>query len=146
MIQLIYLSEHRLSVDENGYSKDFDNIATAARLRNERNDITGILLCGATWFCQVLEGPQREVNALVNSIKTDQRHYAISVLTTNAIVKRRFPGWGMAAVVLAREVIACQLLLLERQMTRHMAPVERSADDLLNLCDVLYGQARLNRG
>ena len=51
---------------------------------------------------QVLEGGRDTVNALYNAIVRDGRHHDVMVLHYEEITERRFSGWTMGQVNLAR--------------------------------------------
>jgi hypothetical protein len=47
-------------------------------------------------FMQVLEGPDRTVRSLVQSITTDPRHFGLVTLIEEPIADREYPDWAMA--------------------------------------------------
>jgi hypothetical protein len=64
--------------------------------------ITGILCHGGDVFMQVLEGGRDVVNALYVQIVRDPRHRDIAVLHFEEVTERRFAGWTMGQVNLAK--------------------------------------------
>jgi hypothetical protein len=71
------------------------NILSASRLRNQRDDITGALICRSDLFLQLLEGPVGKVEATFQRISRDDRHIEINVLVRSDISDRLFDGWAM---------------------------------------------------
>ena len=66
-----------------------------SRENNERNDITGSLICRADIYLQMLEGPKKKVLAIFEKIKQDDRHLEVDVLSEGAVEERLFPNWAM---------------------------------------------------
>ncbi len=90
MIQLIYASR----------PFDFDEgtlvaILTVARSCNERDAITGALICRADAYLQLLEGPEEKVEAAYRRIQGDRRHLDVKLLSRRNVTERLFPGWAM---------------------------------------------------
>jgi Sensors of blue-light using FAD len=72
-----------------------DDILTASRRNNARDDITGALICRADLYLQWLEGPADAVDALFATISGDDRHQDVHVLVRGPITHRMFPAWAM---------------------------------------------------
>jgi Sensors of blue-light using FAD len=72
-----------------------DDILTASRRNNARDDITGALICRADLYLQWLEGPADAVDALFATISGDDRHQDVHVLERGPITHRMFPAWAM---------------------------------------------------
>ena len=67
-----------------------------SRENNQKNDITGSLICRADIYLQMLEGPEEKVLKTFDKIKKDDRHLEIEVLLTEKDIKDRlFPNWAM---------------------------------------------------
>lgn len=79
-----------------------DSILAQSRAHNPGLGITGILCHSGDVFMQVLEGGRDEVNSLYNAIVRDGRHHHVVVLHYEEITERRFSGWTMGQVNLAR--------------------------------------------
>lgn len=77
-------------------------ILARAREHNPALGITGILCQGGDVFMQVLEGGRDAVNRLYNAIAQDPRHHDVTLLHYEEITERRFAGWTMGQVNLAR--------------------------------------------
>ena len=66
-----------------------------SREYNEKNDITGSLICRADIYLQMLEGPKKKVLEVFEKIKRDDRHLEVDVLSEGIIEERLFPNWAM---------------------------------------------------
>lgn len=90
LIQLIYASR----------PFGFDDPALAgilmdARRCNERDGITGALICRQDLYLQLLEGPEQAVETAYQRIKKDNRHLEIRLLSRRSVTERLFPAWAM---------------------------------------------------
>jgi hypothetical protein len=90
MIQLIYASRP-FGFDDGALNA----ILMDARRCNERDDITGALICRADLYLQLLEGPHDAVEAAFQRIKADDRHLEVNVLSRRVVTERLFGGWAM---------------------------------------------------
>lgn len=66
-----------------------------ARRCNERDDITGALICRADLYLQLLEGPDEAVRDCYARIRQDDRHVEPRKLMERTIRTRLFPAWAM---------------------------------------------------
>lgn len=80
----------------------FDRIRNSSARHNARLDVTGMLLCSAGSFLQLIEGEERAVINTFNRIERDPRHTDITVVDWQFIVDRHFGQWHMAARELGR--------------------------------------------
>jgi Sensors of blue-light using FAD len=71
------------------------NILMRSRRNNERDNITGALICRADLYLQWLEGPQPAVEATYAKILKDDRHLDIVRRLTRPSTTRMFPQWSM---------------------------------------------------
>lgn len=79
-----------------------DGILAQARAHNPALGVTGILChCGDN-FMQVLEGGRDAVNQLYGRIARDPRHRDVAVLHFEEVLERRFAGWTMGQVNMAK--------------------------------------------
>jgi hypothetical protein len=62
---------------------------------NLSTGVTGMLLYGNGTFLQALEGEEKAVDDLVESIKKDPRHANIQVLHRRSIEHRQYSDWSM---------------------------------------------------
>jgi hypothetical protein len=92
-MQLIYTSQPF------GYDDlSLTGILSKARRNNERDGITGCLVCREDLFLQLLEGPRDAVIATYERILRDDRHANIITLWSGDIESRLFPDWTMRHV------------------------------------------------
>ena len=79
-------------------------IVRKSKSHNTEQGITGVLcLCFTQGiFLQVLEGGRSAVNRLYNTIVADKRHQQVELLSYEEIAQRRFSGWSMGQVNMAR--------------------------------------------
>jgi hypothetical protein len=90
MIQLIYASRP-FGFDEAALA----GILMDARRCNERDGITGALICRGDLYLQLLEGPQDKVEEAYRRIEKDHRHLEIRLLSRRTVTERLFPEWAM---------------------------------------------------
>jgi Sensors of blue-light using FAD len=79
-----------------------DSILEQSRANNSPQGITGILCFNDDLFIQVLEGGRGEVCDTYNKIVRDDRHRDVHILTYDEISERRFGGWTMGQVNIAK--------------------------------------------
>jgi hypothetical protein len=72
-----------------------DNMLHAARRRNRREGVTGLLVADGDHYLQWLEGPPSGVAALMRAISMDRRHDSIEILSEAPAATRCFAGWDM---------------------------------------------------
>jgi len=110
LVRLLYAS--RASAPASAAANDA--ILARSRSYNSAHGITGILCHGGEIFMQVLEGGRNEVNALYGQIVRDPRHKDVILLQYEEITERRFAGWTMGQVDLARVNLSLLLKYSER--------------------------------
>ncbi|MES2510705.1 MAG: BLUF domain-containing protein [Pseudomonadota bacterium] len=71
------------------------DIAAEARVFNESQGITGLLVFDGMRFCQQLEGERRTVMKLLERIQQDTRHINIEVLHHAPLAERRFRRFSL---------------------------------------------------
>lgn len=92
MIELIYVSRANSRFNQHQLEQLLQN----ARLNNQHNDITGLLLYdGFGTFIQAIEGPVDKIDALFAKIKKDKRHSNINRIGYKHITTRSFEQWQM---------------------------------------------------
>ncbi len=97
LVRLLYVSR---AVDKD--PKAIEGILDASRQHNVSNGITGVLCYGGGIFLQAIEGGRAAVNKLYSHIVTDKRHQDVVLLHYQEISERRFGGWTMGQVNLAK--------------------------------------------
>jgi len=90
LVQLIYASRP-FGFDD----AMLNGILIDARRCNQRDDITGALVCRADLYLQYLEGPEPAVAAAFTRIAGDDRHLEVTRLVWAPITTRLFPTWAM---------------------------------------------------
>ncbi|WP_294539629.1 BLUF domain-containing protein [uncultured Rhodoblastus sp.] len=90
MLQLIYASRP-FGFDEGTIA----SILIVSRRCNERDGITGALICRGDLYLQLLEGPEEMVEKAYRRIERDHRHLEIRLLSRRIVTERLFPDWAM---------------------------------------------------
>ena len=75
-----------------GHVSDIEVFRTSIR-RNRIDSISGVILRGETWFCQVLEGPGPILDRTFARIAVDPRHGAIRRWWQTYAPTQLFAGW-----------------------------------------------------
>ena len=79
-----------------GFSEgDLDHILIKSRFNNDKNNITGALLCRDDLYLQYLEGPEKEIESTYSKIITDDRHTEVQLLKSGMSTRRLFANWAM---------------------------------------------------
>jgi len=99
LIQLIYAS----AATKLFTPAELRELLRLARIKNQRLDITGMLLYHQGSFLQVLEGPVSAVNLLLTTIEQDRRHDKVMLLLRREIEARNFADWKMGFVDVAAQ-------------------------------------------
>ena len=79
-----------------------ESILAQSRSHNVACGITGILCYGGGIFLQALEGGRMQVSELYGHIQKDMRHKDVVLLHYEEISERRFGGWTMGQVNVAK--------------------------------------------
>ncbi|MGI9259487.1 MAG: BLUF domain-containing protein [Gammaproteobacteria bacterium] len=77
-------------------SDDLLDLLHQSKARNERKQITGMLLYKNGHFMQVLEGQEEDVRTVFDEIKRDMRHKSVDILRSGYVITRHFPNWAMS--------------------------------------------------
>ncbi|MCK9514532.1 MAG: BLUF domain-containing protein [Ottowia sp.] len=97
LVRLLYASR---TVD--APERTVAQILAAARDKNLRRGVTGVLVCGGPAFLHVLEGNRRAVSDLYGQIQRDPRHTEVELLSLQDIGERRFGAWALGVVNVAQ--------------------------------------------
>ena len=89
--RIVYFSE---SVEPQTV-ESVDRILDISRSRNGGCGITGLLIGGASWWMQVLEGEASSLEPVWQSIRIDPRHSPVILVQRRKITRRSFPDWSM---------------------------------------------------
>ena len=136
LVRLMYASRAADSVDQD----ELLAILKQSKAGNATAGITGVLCFSGGIFLQVLEGGRMAVNALYNRIAADPRHRDVVLLTYGEIGERRFAGWSMGQVNLARLNPA---LLLKYSETAVLDPYAVSGEVSMALFEELVATASI---
>ena len=117
-----------------------DAILQSSRKGNPASGVTGLLCHSGDVFMQVLEGGRDVVSALYNRIANDPRHTDVVLLKYEEITERRFAGWSMGQVNMARLNPA---LLLKYSETPVLDPYSVSGKVSLAMFDELVSTASI---
>ena len=98
LVRLLYASR----TAEAATHEVIESILAQSRKHNPELGITGILCHGGDVYMQVLEGGRDAVNQLYNKIVRDKRHRDVVLLHYEEVAERRFAGWTMGQVNLAK--------------------------------------------
>jgi hypothetical protein len=97
LVRLLYASR---AVDTS--PEAINAILMQSRLHNPESGITGILCYGGGIFLQAIEGGRMSISALYGHIQRDVRHADVVLLHYEEIMERRFGGWTMGQVNVAK--------------------------------------------
>jgi hypothetical protein len=70
-------------------------IVREARNKNEKREITGLLVFDGLRFCQYLEGPEDAVYSLSERIRKDNRHIELAIKEHGPLQGDRRFAWAM---------------------------------------------------
>ncbi len=129
LFQIIYVSRP-FGFDE----ATLNRILMDARRKNLQADVTGALICRADAYLQLIEGPEVAIRETYARIAHDDRHVNISLLSSEPVIDRLFPGWAM------RDDPARSWMWTQAQVTAG-AIVKATRQDLLAVFERLRAQA-----
>jgi hypothetical protein len=92
LISVIYASQATQEFHEH----EIPDLLKQARLANAAHELTGMLLYIAGAFVQVLEGEAGIVEEVFETIRGDNRHHHIALISRESIHARAFEGWTMS--------------------------------------------------
>jgi len=136
LVRLLYASRAADAVDQDVLHA----ILRQSKANNPALGITGLLCCSDGIFIQALEGGRMAVNQLYLKIAQDPRHRAVMLLSYEEILERRFAGWSMGQVNMARLNPA---LLLKYSATPVLDPYSASGQVSLAMFDELVATASI---
>jgi hypothetical protein len=134
LVRLLYASRAAAAVDDTVLNA----IVKQCRANNPALGVTGVLCFSGGLFMQVLEGGRSVVNRIYNGIVADPRHSDVVLLSYEEISERRFAGWSMGQVNLARLNPA---LLLKYSETETLDPYALSGRMSMALFEELVATA-----
>lgn len=74
---------------------DLKKILEKSREKNQRINVTGMLLYLDPYFIQVLEGERETLEKIFSAISQDSRHNKVSIIYRQPLDKRYFSNWSM---------------------------------------------------
>lgn len=96
--RMVYASRVNTNAFEGDIQSEILRILETSQRYNRETMVGGLLLYADGYFCQILEGPIEAVEATYERIARDPRHQLCTVLLTEKIERRRYPGIPMALV------------------------------------------------
>ena len=121
-----------------------DSILEQSRRNNAPRGITGMLCFSEDIFLQVIEGGRNAVCDLFNTIVRDPRNVGVCILSYEEIAERRFGGWTMGQVNIAK---VNPSLLLKYATKATLYPFNCSGHASMALLNELIATAAVvNRG
>jgi len=138
LVRLMYASRTATVMDADA----MQSILRQCKENNPALGITGLLChCSSSGiFMQVLEGGRTAVNKLYLKIAQDKRHTEVQLLSYEEIIERRFAGWAMGQVNMARLNPA---LLLKYSATPALDPYSMSGQVSLAMFNELVATASI---
>jgi hypothetical protein len=136
LVRLMYVSRAAASVNADTRQA----ILRRSQANNPALGVTGVLCFSEGIFLQVLEGGRGAVNRVYHRIAADARHSAVELLHYEEIAERRFAGWAMGQVSMARLNPA---LLLKYSETATLDPYAVSGRVSMSLFDELVATASI---
>lgn len=115
-----------------------DSILAQSQRNNTERGITGVLCYSDDIFLQVLEGGRDDVCEIFNAIVRDNRHNNVRILSFEEIEERKFGGWTMGKVNIAKVNPA---LLLKYASKPVLNPFSTSGRASMSLLDELSATA-----
>ncbi len=134
LVRLLYASRAAAALDPDALQA----ILRQSKGHNPAAGITGLLCYSGGIFMQALEGGRDAVNRLYLKIAGDPRHADVVLLSYEEITERRFAGWSMGQVNMARLDPA---LLLKYSATADLDPHHMSGPSAMALLDELVATA-----
>ena len=98
LVRLMYASRPTPALGAEALSA----VVRRSKAHNPAVGVTGVLCASDGFIVQLLEGGRGPVNALYNRIAADPRHTQVELLAYDEIAERRFAGWAMGHVDVAR--------------------------------------------
>jgi len=134
LVRLLYASRTVPALNP----EELHAILRRSQAENPAAGITGVLCYSDGIFLQVLEGGRSAVNRLYNRIVADPRHTDVELLRYEEIGERRFAGWSMGQVNMAR---LNPSLLLRYSATAALDPFSVSGEVSMALFEELVATA-----
>lgn len=99
LVRLTYLSAY----NPNNASIELARILEQSRRNNEHDGITGALVMNESYFLQVIEGSRPIINALLQKLVQDERHFSLNIVEYQEIEQRYWSKWSMQYLTLSNQ-------------------------------------------
>lgn len=143
LYRLLYVSTARRFLTD----AELQALLEQARRNNRAAGLTGMLIYAQGNFLQYVEGPRREIEALVARLERDTRHHGVIRLIEGNIDRRIFSDWSMGYRSLGKdeshEVLGA--LNLAREPLRNGLPGD-TPQDLVMFMESFYSSSLGLRG
>lgn len=108
LIQLVYISRGAFRATEasGGVVPEVSKILQVSRRNNRARNIVGALYYGNGFFFQCLEGAEKTLMSLLETLKADPRHTDLRVVSKTPIAERSFGNWEMKYLPTEKDVQA----------------------------------------
>lgn len=138
LVRLLYASRAVAAPAGRPDAETLQAILRQSQANNPKCGVTGLLCFSGGVFLQVLEGGRDCVNALYRRLCADARHTDVVLLSYEEICERRFGGWSMGKVDMARLNPA---LMLKYSETTTLDPYAMSGRASMALFEELVATA-----
>ncbi|BAU52099.1 BLUF domain-containing protein [Mucilaginibacter gotjawali] len=105
---------------------ELEQLLATSRAENKNHRVTGMLVCLADSYIQLIEGAEEAIKRLYQNIVKDARHEQVVTLMEGPVSVRFFPDWAMG-------FDKDKYTLSDYSNTFHLLD-----DDLSKLLDILY--------
>jgi blue light- and temperature-responsive anti-repressor len=131
-MEMLYSSLYLSKATQKFTGNQINKLVQQANMHNEKAGITGFLCYQKGYFVQYIEGEKQQLELLVESIKSDDRH-EILILLENPIKSVRFKDWGMKILrnVIYRKLDMCGFIMEELSMLRDRAVISEQTKDAM---------------
>jgi hypothetical protein len=99
-------------------NQELEDILKSARQRNEKYQVTGVLLYADGRFMQYLEGALADLQEILGYVKSAKQHSEFEFREVLPVERRAYKNWSMAFV--SPSVSAAVPLLMDRQMSEFL--------------------------
>jgi hypothetical protein len=106
LVQMVYISRATFPATSHGGEivPEVSKILRKSRINNREKNIVGALYFGNGFFFQCLEGDEKELLALYETLKNDPRHNDLRIISMKPIDARSFGEWEMKYLPAEAEV------------------------------------------
>lgn len=95
MVRSVLHISSRINTDNLNQTQVLNEIKTNSTFNNLENEITGVLVVGASHFLNIVEGSKSNVADLILKIEADERHKDNSLVFDCYYEDRIFPDWRL---------------------------------------------------